>query len=196
LTVTPGNPDQGDPPQVFLLDRAVPYTEVDYENGFAVVMHDEPRSEKSPLARHKTGNQMENLLAWRSARLRGFDEAVFLNTRGFVAEGTRSNVFMVSGNRVVTPPVEAGILPGLARERTLMTLREMGLDASEQNITWNELRNCDECFLTNSIMQAMPVKRIGDVALATRTGVAPSVRARLIEEAERALCRGMKEAAC
>ena len=194
LTATGGNPDRGIPPQVFVTDRAMPYSEDDYANGFDVTIHDQPRSEQSPLVRHKTGNQMENILAWRSARRRGFHEAVFLNTRGFVAEGTRSNIFVVSKTRVVTPPVDAGILPGLARERTLVALRELGLNTGEQNIALSELRSCDECFLTNSIMNAMPVRRIGDATLAIN--VAPAVRARLIEEAERTHGNGMRGAAC
>jgi branched-chain amino acid aminotransferase len=162
LTLTAGNPDSDIAPQVSITDRAISYSAADYKSGFPVALCDAPRSAGSPVVRHKTANQLENLLAWRSAARANCREALFFNTCGFLTEGARSNVFLVAESGVVTPPVEAGLLPGLARERAIAILLQEGIPVREADVHRRELRDWVECFLTNSIMPVLPVSRIGD----------------------------------
>jgi branched-subunit amino acid aminotransferase/4-amino-4-deoxychorismate lyase len=119
------------------------------------------RNETSPLSRIKcAAGLLDGVLAREQAREAGFDEAILINTRGFVAETTVSNVFAVRGGSVVTPPIEAGALPGVTRAAVLDLARAAGVEAVEANLMLDELLTADEVFLTNSVMGAMPLTRL------------------------------------
>ena len=108
----------------------------------------------------KTGNYLPNILALKRAiELRG-DDAIVCNREGEVAEGATSNVFMVRGGELLTPPIEAGLLQGITRERVLGLCAELGLVVHERRFTPDELRAADEVFLTSSVRGVMPVTRL------------------------------------
>ncbi|MER2519982.1 MAG: aminotransferase class IV [Bdellovibrionales bacterium] len=104
------------------------------------------RNEHSPLCQIKTINYLDNILARREAVLRGADDALLLNTAGRLAEATSSNLFVVHGSRILTPPVSDGALPGVVRDAIL----NAG-DALEQPLAPEDILNADEIFLTNSL---------------------------------------------
>ncbi len=122
------------------------------------------RNEHSPLAGIKFTASAENVLAQRAALAAGFDEALFLNTAGAVCEGAFSNIFLVSGGRVVTPSLASGCLPGVTREVVLELCASQGIAAEEAMITAAALHEAEECFVTSSIRGIQPVHRLDDRA--------------------------------
>jgi len=138
----------------------VEYPESLYERGATAVIADVRRNETSGLSQLKTLNYLDNLLARRAARAAGAEEAILLNTRGDVAEGAASNVFAVAGRQLVTPPIDAGALPGIARATVLDVAPALGLDVRESTLTVDALRAADEAFFTNSLMEVLPLVRL------------------------------------
>jgi branched-chain amino acid aminotransferase len=131
-------------------------------------------------------NYLNNILAYREARAVGAQEAIMLNAEGAVAEGSVSNVFAVVQGKVLTPPVEAGIFPGLARATVLGLARELGRPVEERLFGPDLLLAADEVFFTNSVREVVPVVRVNG----TRVGDGmPGPVARLLLEAYRALVR-------
>lgn len=110
----------------------------------------------------KTGNYLNNLLALHEAEAQGADDAVLLNDRGEVTEGTTSNVYVVSGGAIATPPLDAGILKGTTRTRVLSLCARGGLPASERALLPEDLLRADEAFLSSSVRGVVPVTRIDE----------------------------------
>ena len=108
----------------------------------------------------KSGNYLNNILALHEARRHGADEALMCNAEGFVAEGSTSNIFMVRGKRVVTPPLEVGLLPGITRQRVIDLARQADIVVVEANLTPEELRSADEAFITSSVRGVIPAATI------------------------------------
>lgn len=143
--------------------RANPYTPADYERGFRVCTSRILRNESSPLVFRKTLCHADCILEKRAARSRGFDEAVFLNTQGLIAEGTASNVFFTQGASVYTPPVACGLLPGIMRAFVCETLPVV-----ERPIAPGDIGAFDGMFLTNSLMGIMPVSSFDGMRFPSR----------------------------
>lgn len=147
LTVTPDN-------RLITL-RPNPYGPARYDQGFSLVTSPVRRNEGSPLTAMKTLCYADCILAKREAWAAGFDEPVMLNNRGELAEGATTNLFLVLDGRMLTPPVECGLLPGVARAWVL----EQGA-AREAVLYPEDLARCEEAFVTNSLMGVMPVRSI------------------------------------
>lgn len=101
-----------------------------------------------PLARFKTSNKLRQILARAEADAAGADEALLANTEGFMAEGASSNVFWVERGSVWTPPITAGILPGVTRAVAREICEGLGIPVGEKNIRLKELTNTDGVFFT------------------------------------------------
>lgn len=108
----------------------------------------------------KSCNLLNNVLAIREAQSRGSLEAVMLNAQGEVAEGAGSNVFVVKGGQTFTPPLDAGILPGITREILLELGSVLGLPVSERRLSVADLFEADEVFMTSSLKEVAPVRAI------------------------------------
>ena len=118
----------------------------------------------SPLAidpSAKTGSRLPNVLALREARAAGAHEAFILDEDGFVTEGSSSNVFVVRGGGVVTPPLASGILEGVTRGIVLRLARSAGIGAEEGPLRAEDLEAADEIFLTSTGQEVLPVVRVG-----------------------------------
>lgn len=113
--------------------------------------------EPGPLGPHKTTSRLAYHLAREEARVARADETLLVSPHGQVLEGAVSNVFAVAGGEVRTPPLAAGILPGVARALVLRLCTVAGIPAREQALTLAELRGADEVFLTNSVQEVVPV---------------------------------------
>jgi len=113
----------------------------------------------------KTLNYLDNLLARAEARRAGADEAILLNTSGQLAEAAASNLFIVADGCVVTPPIEAGILPGITRACVLELCGTEGISIQEQPLELHQLRAAEEVFLTNSLMEIMPLTSFAGKAI-------------------------------
>ena len=103
--------------------RPNPYGPARYARGFRMDFSAVRRNETSPLTGHKTLNYGDCILEHRAAAAAGMDERIFLNTRGKLAEGTVSNLFLVSGGRIYTPALSCGLLPGVLRSYLLERYR-------------------------------------------------------------------------
>lgn len=108
----------------------------------------------------KSGNYLNSVLAHIEARRSGADEAVMLNPRGFVAEGTTFNVFMVTRGVILTPPVSAGILDGITRRVLIDRGRSAGLDVRETNFRGARMLSADEVAFTSTLREVQPVLTI------------------------------------
>ncbi len=115
------------------------------------------RNESGALVGVKSTSYAENVLALRYARERGADEGIFFNTMGEVCEGTGTNVFLVIGSTIVTPPLASGCLAGVTRE---LVIEWCG--AVEKSISEAEASTASEVFLTSSTRDIHPVTRWGD----------------------------------
>ena len=129
--------------------------------------------ERSPLRAAKTANYLPFLLARAEARAAGAGEALLLNSRGEVAEASTANLFAVVGGRLLTPPLEAGSLPGVTREAVLECARALGLAVEERALPLALLGQAAEVFLTNSVAGVWPVAEIAGAGAPWRAAAAP-----------------------
>lgn len=106
------------------------------------------------------GNYLNGALAVMEAKLNGFDETIMLNELHMVAEGSGENVFMVRQGRIYTPPLNAGILPGITRDAIITIARDMGYEVVEQNFTRSELYLADELFFTGTAAEVTPIREV------------------------------------
>ena len=139
------------------------YTEEQYEKGFTADFSKTRRNETSPLVSHKTMNYGDCILEKRAAAKEGMDERIFLNTRGEITEGTVSNLFFVRDGHLETPKKSCGLLPGIMREYICET------EKVHETVIYPEmLEQYEECFVTNSLMGIMPVKKLGEYSFEKR----------------------------
>jgi branched-chain amino acid aminotransferase len=102
---------------------------------------------------------VNSILARYEANDNGLDEAIMLDSRGYVAEGTGENLFVIRDGRVLTPPV-ANILGGITRDTAIEVLRRMGLDVQEQFFGRDALYCADELFMTGTAAEITPIREL------------------------------------
>jgi branched-chain amino acid aminotransferase len=129
-----------------------------YEHGVAVTCYRTQRlADATDAAGAKVGNYLVAVLAQRAAKLAGAAESLVIDAHGHVIEGANSNLFAVIAGRLVTPPEDAGILPGITRARVLEVARDLGLPVELRPLTVNELMGADEAFVSSTIREVLPV---------------------------------------
>src|SRR3989337_69899 len=105
-----------------------------------------------------TGIYANSALAKTEAQLNGFDEAIMLDERGHISEGSGENIFVVDRDRLITPPPSSNILVGITRETAITLAREeLGIQTVERDIDRTELYTADECFMTGTAAHVTPV---------------------------------------
>ncbi|MGB9357220.1 MAG: branched-chain amino acid transaminase [Acidimicrobiia bacterium] len=109
-----------------------------------------------------TGGYVNSVLAKQEALRAGYDEALMLNTEGFVAEGSGENLFVVRDGVVRTPPVTAGVLDGITRESVITLLRDDGYEVIETDIARTDLYYADELFFSGTAAEVTPVREVDD----------------------------------
>ena len=160
-----GRPSQleaGSPSTMIWVRELDGYPQQLYERGMSAILATTRRNEHSVLSRIKSLNYLDNLLARAEAQQAGADEAIMLNTAGMIAEASASNLFIVMDGRLLTPPVEAGLLPGITRACVMQLAHTHDIDLTQQLLSLNELSQAQEAFLTNSLMGVMPLTRFQD----------------------------------
>ena len=153
-----------DAPNVLVFGRPRPrYPEHAYRDGLAISLVSRQRNPKKSLDPNvKSGNYLNNVLALLEARKAGAYEGVMCNPEGFVAEGTTSNCFFVKDGTLCTAPLSVGLLSGITRRAVLELAGRLEIPVREERFTADELLSADECFITSSLKQVMPVTRIDE----------------------------------
>jgi branched-subunit amino acid aminotransferase/4-amino-4-deoxychorismate lyase len=130
------------------------------------------KNEHSPLSQIKSLSFLENVFCRQQARLGGFEETIFSNTSGFLAEASVSNIFFVKKGVVFTPAVSCGIIPGIVRKIIFEISAESGIKIKEGKYSPSELKKSREVFITNTLIGVLPVTEIDNVKINDgKTGV-------------------------
>ncbi len=107
------------------------------------------------------GNYVNSILAKREIVRAGYDEALLLDTEGYVCEASGENIFIVEGDTLKTPPLTS-ILPGITRDAIMILARDLGLHVVEQRFTRDELYTADEAFFTGTAAEVTPIREVDD----------------------------------
>ncbi|MAP10030.1 MAG: branched-chain-amino-acid transaminase [Rhodopirellula sp.] len=156
------NPFACEDPQVIIIaDTISLYPEKFYTEGLELITASTIRNHPAALSpRVKSLNYLNNIMAKIEAIRAGCIEAVMLNTKGEVAECTGDNIFIVRGDRLITPPIDAGILEGITRNTVIDLARENGIEVAEEAMTRHDIFVADECFLTGSAAEVIPAVKL------------------------------------
>lgn len=128
-----------------------------YRFGFSASLSPFRQGENNVLARIKTTSRIFYELAYRQAQKKNFDEAIILNSRGYLAEASRSNIFLVKAKEVLTPDLECGCLDGITRRVIFDLAKKNKIKINDGRFTLSDLYSADEAFLTNSLIGVMPL---------------------------------------
>jgi len=166
LTLTRGsirNADPDNPGSSNLFITAGPmagYPPEYYQKGMTVIVSDFKHNQHDFTLKHKTTNYLGRLLALKQAQMKQAGEALWFTTNNLLAEGCISNVFLILKEKLLTPPLDTPVLPGITRQAVMELARENDIECVEKELVIQELLAAKEVFLTNSIMEIMPVCRI------------------------------------
>lgn len=156
------NPNKCKRPSVIVIaDKIQLYPPELYERGLEIITVPTVRNLHSALnPAIKSLNYLNNILAKIEANNGGCEEAIMLNAEGFVSECTGDNIFIVKSGQLMTPPLSAGALYGITRGVVMELAKELGMTVAEPNLTRYDLFNADECFLTGTGAELIPVVKI------------------------------------
>ncbi|MFC1738988.1 aminotransferase class IV [Planctomycetota bacterium] len=161
LTLTGGSLSQTDETRKATLlitaTKLQPYPPEYYKKGILVVLCPYRQNPAEPTCAHKTTNYFARMLALKSAHAKRAAEALWFTTDNRLAEGCISNVFLVKDSALYTPTLQTPVLPGIARKTVCRIAQEKTIELTEKDLSIDDLLAADEIFLTNSIMQIMPV---------------------------------------
>jgi branched-chain amino acid aminotransferase len=177
LVVTRGCGDLGLNPNlcpkatVFVIASKITlYPEEMYRNGLTVVTcatRRIPHGALSPMV--KSLNYLNNVMAKIESQQAGAGEGLMLNEQGLVAECTGDNIFIVKNGQIFTPPISSGALAGITREVVFEMAQEAGIPISEPNMTRYDIYTADECFLTGTAAEVIPVAKLDSRVIGTTT---------------------------
>jgi branched-chain amino acid aminotransferase len=159
LTATSGaiNAEKAEPTLLVTAVGFEPYPKEYYDKGIIVVLNSYRQNPLDVLSGHKTTSYFSRISALAVAHQKRAAEAIWFTVDGRLAEACISNVFLVKDSVLLTPSLKAGILPGIARKTVLELAGENSIKAEEKELTIDDLLGADEVFITNVIMQVMPV---------------------------------------
>ncbi len=180
------NPNRCKRPSVIIIAGTIQlYPPEYYERGLEIITVPTTRNLHSAVnPAIKSLNYLNNILAKIEANIAGVEEAIMLNAEGYVAECTGDNLFIVKNGQILTPPLYAGALYGITRSTVMDLAREAGIAVSEINLTRYDIFNADECFLTGTGAEIVPVVKLDGRVIGTGK---PGALTRLLEEKYHAL---------
>lgn len=163
------DPNRTSDPQVIIItDHIALYPDEYYEKGLEIITVSTIRNHPAALnPRVKSLNYLNNILAKIEGLQANCEEALMLNHKGEVAECTGDNIFLVSRGRLLTPPIDAGILEGITRDVVIEVAEKEGIPVLQIPLTRHDVYIAEECFLTGSAAEVVPVikvdsRKIGD----------------------------------
>jgi len=162
LNALPWTDPGGKPTVVVTAQPYTPLSEEKYSEGFKVGIASVRRCRQSVVSTMKSINYLLNVMARMDVAKRGLDEALLLNDDGYIAEGGGSNVFFVRSSRLVTPSLNSGIIPGVTREVVMELAEGLGIGLTEGTVGMAIIKQCDEAFMTNALIEVMPMTAVGD----------------------------------
>jgi branched-chain amino acid aminotransferase len=142
-------------------------------------------SDVIPPAAKATGQYLNSSLAKVEATKAGYDEAVLLNPRGYITDGTGENLFLARDGVLMTPPVSAGCLGGITRDSMIQIARAEGIEVRETDLVRTDLYTCDEAFFTGTAAEVVPIREADDREIGE-----PGPIARRLMEVFHAVTRG------
>lgn len=168
VVVTRGVGDLGLDPRkcpratVFIIaDKIKLYPESLYQKGLEIISVATTRTQSEAVnPQIKSLNYLNNILAKIEAINSGYEEALLLNAQGYVSECTGENIFIVSGDALLTPPPYVGILRGITRAAAMEIGAAMGLKVREEVLTRHDIYNADEVFLTGTAAEIVPIVKV------------------------------------
>jgi branched-chain amino acid aminotransferase len=163
------DPNRCSNPQVIIIADAISlYPQELYEKGLEIVTVSVQRTHPAALnPRIKSLNYLNNILAKIEGLQAGCIEALMLNHKGEVAECTGDNIFLVRGGVLYTPPLDAGILGGITRAAVIELAKSAGVEVRETALTKHDVYIADECFLTGTAAEVIPVVKVDSRAIGT-----------------------------
>ena len=163
------DPNRCSNPQVIIIADAISlYPKELYEKGLEIVTVSVQRNHPAALSpRIKSLNYLNNILAKIEGLQAGCIEALMLNHKGEVAECTGDNIFLVRHGVLQTPPLEAGILEGVTRDAVIEIASEAGIEVREMPLTKHDVYIADECFLTGTAAEIIPVVKVDNRTIGT-----------------------------
>lgn len=169
LVVTRGAGDLGLDPRkclkpsiIIIVDKISLYPKEFYENGLELITVPTRKNTQGALSPCvKTLNYLNSILAKIEANNAGAIEVVMLNQEGYVAECSADNIFIVKNNSILTPPLWVGALEGITRDTVMqLSKKDLGIESRETVLTRFDLYTADECFLTGTAAEVIPVVKI------------------------------------
>jgi len=163
------DPNRTSDPQIIIItDHIALYPPEFYEQGLEIVTASTIRNHPAALSpRIKSLNYLNNILAKIEGLKAGCVEALMLNQKGEIAECTGDNIFLVKRGEVLTPPIDAGILEGITRNAVIELARGTGRTVHEIPLTRHDVYVSDECFLTGSAAEVIPVVKVDNRVIGT-----------------------------
>ncbi|MCF7916250.1 MAG: aminotransferase class IV [Candidatus Omnitrophica bacterium] len=156
------------------------YKEAAYKQGFKVIVSPHLRSKSSFNSKIKSISYLQNRISWLEAQKKGAQEALVLSSNSKLIGGTRSNVFFIKNNRLVTPSKESGAFSGITREIILEIAKNLDIKIEERIVEQNELENCQEAFITSALMEVMPIVSCCDKMIGK--GIPGKLSLKILEE--------------
>ncbi|OOM06729.1 aminotransferase class IV [Clostridium saccharobutylicum] len=150
ITVTPSN--------IIITQREINYKKEHYDRGMSLTISKVRRNSTSILSYIKSTCYIENLIEKEKAKKIGYDDVIFLNEKGYVAETSCANLFILCNKEIFTPKIEDGLLDGIIRRRIIENC-----SVNEKSITVQDLKEAEEVIITNSLMEIMPIRKIDEV---------------------------------
>ena len=163
------DPNRTSDPQIIIIaDKIALYPPEMYEQGLDIVTVSVIRNHPAALSpRIKSLNYLNNILAKIEGLRAGCVEAMMLNHKGEVAECTGDNIFLIRKGELLTPPIEAGILEGVTRNAVMELAVESGITVREVPLTKHDVYVADECFLTGTAAEVIPVVKVDNRTIGT-----------------------------
>lgn len=150
-----------DPQVIIITDKIALYPVEYYEKGLELITASTIRNHPAALSpRIKSLNYLNNIMAKMEGLQAGCVEALMLNHKGEIAECTGDNIFLVRDGRLLTPPIDAGILEGITRNAVIELAAQMGIACDQIPLTRHDVFIADECFLTGTAAEVIPVVKL------------------------------------
>ena len=153
------------PTLIILTKKYNPISNKRKKEGYTAIILNQRKNSKSIASELKSANFIENILAKIAVKESGADEGFFFNEENFLAEGITSNIFILNKERIITPDLKCGILPGITRGVVIELAKDMNFFVEETKIKENTLFQADEIFITNSLLEVMPVVMLNSIPI-------------------------------